>query len=301
MNKRLSAHAALLGANLFYGGGYTVAKIVMPELIKPRGFILIRVSVVAFLFWLSYFGGDKFKTRIDPKDWKTFILCALFGVASNQLLFFLGLNLTSPIHASLMMLSTPILVGLFAMYALKDSFSLNKILGLLLGVSGAIILVVLGGKDKAASNAFLGDLFVLLNASSYAIYLVMVKPLMLKYRPIIVIRWLFLIGFLFVFPFGIQEFTEINWSLFSYKEYAAVAFVVIGCTFFAYLWNIYGLHILSSSTAGAYIYLQPVFAAMIAVFFYEERLSLIKIISSLLIFTGVYLVSQRPKDMPLPK
>lgn len=293
MNERIKAHLALLGANLFYGAGFTVAKIVMPSLIKPTGFILIRVAIVTFLFWLSYFGGENFRTKIDRKDWKTLILCALFGVATNQLLFFLGLNLTSPIHASLMMLSTPILVSLFAVYAFSDKLTLNKILGLILGVSGAIILVLLGGKDKVATNALLGDLFVLLNAASYAIYLVIVKPLMAKYRPIIIIRWIFLIGLIFVFPFGISNFVAIDWSLFGYKELSAVAFIVICCTFFTFLWNIYALRILSSSTAGAYIYFQPVFAALISVFFFGENLSMIKIISSILIFVGVYLVSAK--------
>ena len=293
MNERIKAHLALLGANLFYGAGFTVAKIVMPSLIQPKGFILIRVAVVTILFWLSYFGGKNFRTKIDRKDWRTLILCAIFGVATNQLLFFQGLNLTSPIHASLMMLSTPILVSLFAVYALHEKLSVNKIIGLILGVSGAVILVLLGGKDKVATNALLGDVFVLMNATSYAIYLVIAKPLMTKYRPIIVIRWIFLIGLLVVFPFGISEFTEINWHMFSFKEYAAVAFIVICCTFFTYLWNIYALRILSPATAGAYIYLQPVFAALIAVFFYFEHLSWTKVIASIFIFAGVYFVSKR--------
>lgn len=293
MNERIKAHLALLGANLFYGAGFTVAKIVMPSLIQPKGFILIRVAVVTILFWLSYFGGKNFRTKIDRKDWRTLILCAIFGVATNQLLFFQGLNLTSPIHASLMMLSTPILVSLFAVYALHEKLSVNKIIGLILGVSGAVILVLLGGKDKVATNALLGDVFVLMNATSYAIYLVIAKPLMTKYRPIIVIRWIFLLGLLVVFPFGISEFTEINWHMFSFKEYAAVAFIVICCTFFTYLWNIYALRILSPATAGAYIYLQPVFAALIAVFFYFEHLSWTKVIASIFIFAGVYFVSKR--------
>ena len=293
MNEQIKAHLALLGANLFYGAGFTVAKIVMPSLIQPKGFILIRVAVVTILFWLSYFGGKNFRTKIDRKDWRTLILCAIFGVATNQLLFFQGLNLTSPIHASLMMLSTPILVSLFAVYALHEKLSVNKIIGLILGVSGAVILVLMGGKDKVATNALLGDVFVLMNATSYAIYLVIAKPLMTKYRPIIVIRWIFLLGLLVVFPFGISEFTEINWHMFSFKEYAAVAFIVICCTFFTYLWNIYALRILSPATAGAYIYLQPVFAALIAVFFYFEHLSWTKVIASIFIFAGVYFVSKR--------
>lgn len=295
MNDRIKAHLALLGANLFYGAGFTVAKIVMPEFIKPKGFILVRVAIVTLLFWLSYFGNKSFRTPIQRKHWKILILCGLFGVATNQLFFFLGLNLTSPIHASLMMLSTPILVSVFAMYTLGEKFSANKLIGLILGVSGAIILVLLGGKEKVASNAILGDIFVLLNATSYAIYLVMVKPLMQSYRPIVVIRWVFLVGLLFVAPFGWQEFSEIPWHTFSFNQYAAVAFIVICCTFFTYLWNIYALRILSPSTAGAYIYLQPVFAAIIAVVFYHEGMSIIKIISSLLIFGGVYLVTTRKK------
>lgn len=295
MNQRLSAHLALLGANLFYGAGFTVAKTVMPRLIQPSGFILIRVAIVTMLFWLSFFGGKNFKATIEKKDVKTFILCAMFGVAANQLLFFLGLNLTSPIHASLMMLSTPILVSLFAVYALYEKLSVNKLLGLLLGVSGALTLVLLGGKDKVATQPILGDTFVFLNATSYAIYLVMAKPLMSKYRPIIVIRWVFLIGLFAVLPFGYRQFMAIDWSLFGYKEYLAVAFIVVCCTFFTYLWNIYALRILSPSTAGAYIYLQPVFAALIAVFFFGEQMNAVKIISSVLIFTGVYLVGKRAK------
>jgi drug/metabolite transporter (DMT)-like permease len=293
MTDRLKAHLALLGANIFYGAGFTVAKIVMPRLIEPKGFILIRVAIVTILFWLSYFGGKAFRAEIDKSDWRTLALCGLFGVATNQLFFFLGLNLTSPIHASLMMLSTPILVSLFAVFTLGDKFSTGKIIGLILGVSGAMVLVLLGGKEKVATNALLGDLFVLLNATLYAIYLVMVKPLMLKYRPIIVIRWVFLIGLIIVSPFGIKSFTEIEWQLFGVQEFLSVAFIVICCTFFTYLWNIYALRILSPSTAGAYIYLQPAFAASIAILFFNEHLTWIKVLASILIFLGVYLVSKK--------
>lgn len=297
MNQRLTAHLALLGANLFYGAGFTVAKTVMPRLIQPAGFILIRVGIVTVLFWLSYAGGKNFRAKPDKKDIKTLVLCALFGVAANQLLFFLGLNLTSPIHASLMMLSTPILVSLFAVYALYEKLSVNKLAGLLLGVSGALTLVVLGGKDKVATQPILGDTFILLNAACYAIYLVTAKPLMRKYRPIIVIRWVFLIGLFAVLPFGYRQFTEIDWKLFGLNEYLAVAFIVVCCTFFTYLWNIYALRILSPSTAGAYIYLQPLFAALIAVLFFGEQMNAVKVIASLLIFSGVYLVGKQPKPV----
>ncbi|MBL7764920.1 MAG: DMT family transporter [Chitinophagaceae bacterium] len=293
MQDRHKAHLALLGANLFYGAGFTVAKTVMPSLIAPNGFILIRVVVATVLFWLSFFGGDRFKTKIERKDWKTLILCALFGVATNQLLFFQGLSLTSPIHASLMMLSTPILVSVFAAFILKESLTPLKIAGLIIGVAGAAFLVTIAGKDSVAKNPILGDFFVFLNATSYAIYLIMVKPLMTRYRPIIVIRWVFLIGSFMVFPFGIKDFVAIDWSVFQTTDFMALAFIVICVTFFTYLWNIYALRILSPSTAGAYIYLQPLFAAIIAILFLHEPLSWMKGISAVLIFTGVYLVGKK--------
>jgi drug/metabolite transporter (DMT)-like permease len=290
---RTKAHLALLGANLFYGAGFTVAKTVMPSLIQPNGFIFIRVVSATILFWLSFFGGNAFKTKFEPKDWKTLIACAFFGVAANQLLFFKGLSLTSPIHASLMMLLTPILVSILAVFLLKEKRSLTNHLGLVLGISGAAILILLAGKDSVAANPLFGDFYILLNATSYAIYLVMVKSLMSKYRPIIVIRWLFLIGSFMVFPFGIQDFLAIPWSNFQTTDFAAVFFIVICVTFFTYLWNIYALKILSPAIAGAYIYIQPLFAALIAIFFLNEEASWIKLLSGILIFTGVYLASRK--------
>ncbi len=293
MNDRIKAHLALLGANLFYGAGFTVAKTVMPSLIQPNGFIFIRVISATILFWLSFLGGNHYKTTIDQRDWKTFILCAVFGVAANQLLFFKGLSLTSPIHASLMMLLTPILVSVFAIFMLREKFSKRNVFGLLLGISGAASLVMMAGKDNIATNPLLGDFFILLNASSYAIYLVIAKPLMHKYRPIIVIRWVFLLGSIIVFPFGIQDFLAIEWNQFTVANYVSVGFIVIGVTFFTYLWNIYALKILSPATAGAYIYLQPLFAAIIAMLFLGEQPSTVKLLSGILIFTGVYFVSKK--------
>lgn len=291
VNEKSKAHLALLGANLFYGAGFTVAKMVMPRLIQPTGFILIRVGVVLCLFWLSYFIGPAFRTKIEKRDWPVLIAGGLFGVALNQLLFFLGLNLTLPIHASLIMMSTPLLITLIAAIVLKEQLRGDKVVGLIVGVSGAILLMSAGKQITSTGQTAKGDLLVLLNAASYAIYLVMIRPLMKRYRPIIVIRWVFLFGFLFVLPFGWSSFNAVDWALFQPGDFAAILFIVVGCTFFTYLWNVYALRILSSSVAGAYIYLQPLFAAIIAVLFAGEEFTLIKLLSAMLIFTGVYLVN----------
>jgi drug/metabolite transporter (DMT)-like permease len=212
-------------------------------------------------------------------------------VALNQMMFFYGLNLTMPIHASLIMMSTPLLITIIAALVLKAGLSWEKALGLLLGIAGAALLMTAGKELKTTPTAVKGDLAVLLNAASYAVYLVIIKPLMARYRPVIVVRWVFLFGLLFVLPFSWQQFEAIDWLQFGLADYAAVAFIVICCTFFTYLWNIYALRVLSPSIAGAYIYLQPLFAALISVIWLGESLSLVKFLAAMLIFSGVYLVN----------
>jgi len=291
MTDKAKAHLALLGANIFYGAGFTVAKMVMPRLIQPLGFIFIRVGVVMFLFWLSYFGGSKFRVKIDRKDWPLLILGGVFGVSMNQMLFFTGLNLTFPIHAALIMMATPLLITIISIFMLRERVTMGKAFGLLLGVGGAFLLMSAGKELTITGSSALGDLFVFGNASSYAIYLVIIKPLMHKYRPVIVIRWVFFFGFLIVVPFAWPQFSAIRWAQFHLTDYICVAFIVVCVTFFTYLWNIYGLHILSPSVAGAYIYMQPIFAAIISVVFAGEKITVVKVLATILIFTGVYLVN----------
>ncbi len=292
VDNKVKAHLALLGVNIFYGAGFTIAKFLMPRLIQPLGFILIRVSVVCLLFWLSYFLGKKYRKRIRKKDWPILILGGLFGVAANQMLFFLGLNNTMPIHASLIMMSTPIIITILSLLILRERLRWDKALGLSLGIGGASLLMI-GGKEVTAlgNNTAWGDFLVFLNATSYAIYLVIIKRVMTRYRPIIVIRWVFLFGFMFVLPFGWQEFTVIQWSLFAFGDWMALVFVIVCITFLAYLWNIYAVKHLTPTIAGAYIYMQPIFAGIISVIFTAETATVPKLIATVLIFSGVYLVN----------
>lgn len=293
MNKRLLAHLALFAANLIYGINFTVAKDVMPEFINPLGFILVRVSGAVILFWLCY--RLFFYEKVQPTDYLKLALCGLFGVAINQMLFFKGLNLTTPINAAVIMVTNPILVLLFGVFFSTETFSKSKWLGVSLGALGAFMLITNGGEFTLNKDHFWGNIMVFVNASSYAVYLVMVKPLMQKYKPITVISWVFLFGIFFVIPFGWSEFQAIQWSVMPSKILWEVAFVVIGTTFFAYLFNIYGLKTLNPSTVSSYIYLQPVLASVVAILASADELSSIKVASAILIFTGVYLVSHKTR------
>ncbi len=290
----------MLGANLIYGVNYLIAKGLMPDKIGPSAFIFLRVLGAGILFWCIK--GFLTKDVIEKKNFPKLILLGLLGVATNQLLFFHGLNLTSPIDASIIITAVPVIVLIFSAFILKEKITINKLVGLLLGGIGAILLVWYG-KNANGTSSFLGNLLVFLNACSYGLYLVLVKPLMKKYHPITIISWVFLFGFLFVVPFGFNDLLATNFNAFSTQTYMAVAFVIVGTTFLAYLFNIYALKTLSPAITGSYIYIQPAISFLMVSFYayvlgnteYAQDINLIKICSCLLVFVGVYLISKPSK------
>ncbi len=292
MQTKTKAHLAVLGANLIFGVNFSVVKYITPALIKPFGLNVVRVIVTTALFWLMLW-WEKPEKKIQKKDLPLFLLCGLTGVAINQLLFIKGLSMTYSTHGALLMLSTPIVITIVAFFFLKEMLSIGRIAGLLLGIGGAAVLILSKEKSGSGSNVLLGDLFIITNAISYSFYFVLVKPLILKYSPLQVITWVFTMGSAFIIPVGWQEFVTIPWDTFTLLNLTAIAFVVLGATFLAYLFNIYGLHHLNASATGAYIYLQPIFATVVAMIFLDEPFSWLKGISAIMIFTGVYLVNNK--------
>lgn len=286
------AHWAVLGANLLFGINFSVVKYISPALVKPFGLNLMRVGVTVLLLWLLFLIRPS-KPGIEQRDIPRFLLCGLTGVAINQLLFIKGLTLTTPIHAALLILVTPVFILLIAFFMRREAITSLKILGLVFGIGGASLLILSKETSAIGSNMFLGDVLVTINAVSYAFYFLLVKPLMQKYKPLHVIRWVFTFGILMILPFCWGEFQQTSWSLFEPGHYAALIFVVLGATFFAYLFTVYGLQHLSASAAGSYIYLQPVFSAIISTLFFNEQLSVYKIFAAAFIFTGVFLVNRK--------
>ena len=291
MNKTLFAHLALLGANLIYAINYSFAKDVMPNFIMPSGFILLRVIGALLLFALSYFLFVR--EKVERKDIFRLAICGVFGVAINQLLFFEGLNLTTPINAAIVMTTNPILVIFLSFLIIKEPITFNKSAGILLGLVGASMLILKGGGIDFSSNHQTGNLFVFINASSYALYLVIVKPMMEKYNPITVMFYVFGFGLLYVIPFGFSNLADVKWAIIPSNIYWEIAFVVVCTTFIAYLLNSSALKQLSPSTVSIYIYLQPILATLFAIFWGSDSLDRQKIIAAILIFLGVYLVSVR--------
>jgi drug/metabolite transporter (DMT)-like permease len=290
---KAKAHLGLLSANIFFSINLSAVKyLTANHFVHPFGINLIRVSVSAILFWILYL-AKPVKTKIDRADLPRFILCALTGIAINQMLFLKGLSLTYSIHAVLLMLSTPILITIFAAFLLREMISGLQVIGLALGVGGAVLLIALGKNTGSGDNVLLGDTLILVNAVSYTFYFIMVKPLMLKYNPVQVTRMIFTLGFFVVLPFGWTEFTDISWTSLGWVEYSCLGLIVLGGTFLAYLFNVYGIKVLGASITGMYIYLQPIFAAIIAMIFLKESLEWYKVLAGVFIFVGVYLSNKK--------
>ena len=297
MSKKIVAYLAALIVAIIYGINYTIAKDVMPTYIKPFGFILLRISGATLIFWiLSLFFKNQ---KIDKSDFKRIILAALFGVCINTLAFFKGLSLTSPINASVIMVNTPILVLILSAIILRERITLLKIIGIFTGLTGAIILIMYGKSITAGDNPIIGNSLILLNASSYGLYLIVVKKLTQKYNAITLIKWLYLFGLLMVIPFGYFELKEVTWELIPPNIiYFNIAFVIIFTTVIAYLFNLFALERLKPTTLSAFIYLQPLIASGYALFLGKDQLNTVKILAAVLIFVGVYLVTKSNAKPP---
>ncbi len=294
MNARVLALLAATVASAIYGVTHTVAKGLMPNVIGSYGFILLRVSAAAIIFWiLSFFYPSE---KVDRKDWIRIIFCAFFGMVLNMNMFFKGLDLSTPINSSVVITLSPVLLLILSALFLKEKITWIKSLGIGLGLAGALALIFFGVKSQPnAPNIPLGNILFVVNATSYSLYLIFVKPLVAKYSSITLLKLFFLFAFLMNIPIGFTEFSEVAWMALSQSQIWQMAFVVIGTTVLTYLFNIYALKQLSPSTIGAFIYLQPVLAGAFAILVGADKLTYLNIGAAILIFLGVFLSTRKAK------
>jgi drug/metabolite transporter (DMT)-like permease len=289
MQQRHWALIALFVVNLIYGVNYVVAKGLMPEVIGPSGFILLRILGATVLFWSLRVAQPE---RVDPADLMRLGWCAVFGVALNQLMFFHGLMRTSAVHASIIMVATPIIVLVISGWLIGERITWLKLFGVVLGAAGACLLIALRSAGDEGSS-LIGDLCILINASSFALYLVIAKPLMRKYTAVTVMSWTFLFGAVLVLPFGAQELLAVKWNAINVSQGWSIAFVVVMVTFVAYLLNTWALRWVNPSVVGMFIYLQPILAtAMSMAVMHSGVPNAVQWISAACVFLGVHLVNR---------
>jgi len=285
------AHLSLIAANIIFGINYNVAKAVMPDQIKPFALVSVRSLVTALLFWIASLFIPK--EPVSRKDLLFLFGCSFFGVVINQTLFLVGLDLTSPINSSIILSTNPIFAFAFAAMILKERISFLKGSGLAIGLSGVLMLILQNGTPSLGSTTFMGDIYTLVNTISWAFYTVIIKRMLEKYHPITVMKWTFFFGMFTNIPVGYHQWSTMDWTSISLNGWLGIGFVVIFATFFGYLLISFGLRRLSPTIVSIYIYMQPVIAAYIATMIGQDKITLVMVISALLIFTGVFVVSRQ--------
>ncbi|MGL6177902.1 MAG: DMT family transporter [Tannerellaceae bacterium] len=291
-NEKVKGHIIILIVNVIFAINIPITKSLFPDWVSPQGLTLMRMLFACVMFWIVSFFAPK--EKVDIKDFKLLIVCGLCGIALNQWSFIEGLNATSPVDASIITTGTPLFVMLFAAIILKEPITIQKAGGVLLGASGAMLLVFSSTASQSGNSSVWGDLLVISSSFIYSFYLVLVRPLTEKYSSITMMKWMFLFSSLVLLPFGYKD--VLNAPAFTgtieTTTILRIFYVLFGATFVTYLMIPMALKRIRPTTVSMYNYVQPMIASFIAIVIGQDSFTLTKLFSSVLVFTGVYLVTQ---------
>lgn len=289
-NKKLPGHIALFSANIIFGLNTPVSRMLMPEIMSPYTLTLFRLAGGTILFWSTSLFLKK--ERVPPKDILMLFFASIFALVLNQLPYFVGLSITSPIDASIVVTLLPILTMILAAVFIKEPITLKKIIGVLIGASGALLLVFTSETPKTGESNFWGNIIVFGAVASFAIYLTAFKKLITRYSPITVMKWMFLFATVMCYPFCHKTLMQTDFALISNGTYWKIGYIVIFATYISYMLIPIGQKVLRPTTIGMYNYLQPVVASFLAVAIGIDTFGIEKAISGALVFIGVYIVTK---------
>ncbi len=289
----LLVHAALLSVSLFFGANYVLAKIALRE-ITPLDLVVFRTSATAAILFIAMrvrgrAASGTASAPLTRQDLAQLFLYSLLGVSVNQLCFLQGLSRTTATNASIMLVSVPILTLAFAVMLRRERATLTGLLGIAIGLSGALLLIIPRGGVDLSVNAKVGNLFLLAGAASYAMYLVLTRGILRRHQPLRVISWVFLFSAISVLPFGFGNIWAVLHTGISTAGWLSIAYAVIGGTVLPYLINNWALVRTKSSLVGMYVLFQPVFAGSLGRLLLNEKLGPNTAIAAVLVVSGVLL------------
>ncbi len=286
-------HIAIFSANILFGLNIPIAKTLMPEWISPMGLTFARMAFGAIAFWFAsiFFINEK----VTKKDLLILFFCAVLGTTVHQLFFIIGLGMTSPIDAGLIVTMNPVVVMIISALILKEPITSKKAGGVFIGACGALLIIWQSASASAGQgSSLLGNLYCFLSVVSYATYLVISRPIAQRYTPVTLMKWMFLFSTLLTIPFSITDMQEAK--IFTYETnwnaILSLFYVVFGATFLAYFLIPVALKRIRPTTISMYNYAQPLIASVVAILIGQDNLSWDKPIAAILVFTGVYFVTQ---------
>lgn len=292
-SEKLKGHILILITNILFAVNMPISKYLLPAHVPPEGLTIMRMAFACVMFWIvSLF---TVKEKVPLKDLGMLFVCALCGVGINQGLFIVGLNRSSPVDASIIATAVPIFVLLLAAVILKEPITRKKSFGVFMGVSGGLLLVFSSTHAIDSITSLDGDMMMIVSGLMYAIYLVLSKQLSLRYSSVTMMKWMFLFTTLTLVPFTFRHVLDapaFHREVWDFTELGAIFYVLFGATFLPYLLIPMSLKRIRPTTVSMYNYVQPIVASFIAVMIGQDTLSWQKVLSAVLVFTGVYLVTQ---------
>lgn len=287
---KLNAHIAIFVANILFGLNNPISRSLIPEIINPLALTYFRILGGAILFWASILIIKPEKVSI--KDIVLLFFAAFFAITANQIPFFIGLSKTSPIDASIVVTTLPIVSMLLAALIIKEPITLKKALGVIVGASGALFLILHENVSTIGEGNFIGNVIVFCAVISFSLYLTIFKNLIPKYSPFTIMRWLFLFASIQCYPFCHEAFSDFSFSILTGSVFWRVAYVVFFASFISYLLLAVGQKVLLPTTLSMYNYIQPIIASLVAVIVGLDSIGIDQLISTALVFVGVYIVTQ---------
>ncbi len=290
INNKHIGHLSIFAANIFFGLNNPVSRSLVPETVDPIVMTSFRIGGGMLLFWVASFF---FKNEKVPfRDILKYFGAAFFALTINQYPFIIGLSKTGAIEASIIVTMLPLISMLLAALFLKEPITLMKATGVLVGASGALLLVLNSHSNSNGASSIEGNLLVLAAVVSFALYLTLFKNLITRYSVITSMKWIFLFGAIQAVPFVFKPMESADYSIFSSETWLKIAYVVVIATFLSYILVAVAQKALRPTTLSMYNYLQPIVASIAAVIIGIDVLGIDKILSAILVFSGVYIVTQ---------
>ncbi|MDR1331439.1 MAG: DMT family transporter [Tannerella sp.] len=290
--EKLQGHVIILVVNVLFAINISVSKSLIPAQLAPEALTLLRILFATAMFWLSSLFARR--EKVPLRDLSLLFLCACTGIAFNQSLFMAGLNMTSPVDTSIIATAGPIYVMLLAALILKEPITKQKVAGVMLGVAGGALVIIASTRTDDRSSSLGGDMLIVGSNLLYSVYVVISRPLSRRYSAITIMKWMFLFSAVMLTPFmyrHVQAAPVFRTGAADCEALARIAFVLIGGTFVPYLLIPMSLKRLRPTTVSMYNYIQPIVASLLAVMAGQGSFTLDKLVATLLVFTGVYLVT----------
>ena len=290
-NQKLKGHAAIFLANTIFGLGVPVSKALLDSWVTPMGYMASRSFFAAIIFWLIACFLPK--EHVERKDLMVILFGGLLGFVISQSLTAWALDFTTPVYFSLIAALTPVGVMLMAALFIGEKITWIKVLGVILGIVGALLMLVKGWQAGAGKNDVLGIFLAILSVLTWAIYLIVTRKVSQKYSSVPQMKWVFLISAIVTVPIAMPEFgaqalysSAVNW-----EGIAEMAFLVLGATVLGYFLIPVAMKTLHATTVSIYTNLQPIVASMVAIFVGQDFLSWDKIVAAALVLLSAYIVT----------